>query len=254
MYDPLNIIFYLDDNGKDSVNLRGHINVDKDAAKAIKQGMSTIGSQLGLGASIAGIGTAVAKGIIKSSMPPLQKASVIVASSLITGLGHSVISNINKNNAIKEDVSNASANISSSNNINSDINKFINDNNSDINKFINSNNESTSPLENLLFDIESLNYICLSLVIILIIQIVFKFFFQKNVTLNLSKLFGININNFLEYYLNKIIILNKNMSNIYIFLILLLLLIGLSLSGYASSELYNNMDSYIDVYISLKKN
>lgn len=245
--DFFNIILYLDDNSKDSVNLHGHVNLDKDAAKVINKGLSTIGSQIGLGASIAGMSTAVAKGIAKSSMPPLQKASIIVASGLITGFGHSVISNINRNNIMKDDLSyassNASTNISSSNNINSDINKFINN-----------NNESISPLENLIFDIEALNYICLSLVIILIIQITFKFFFPKNVTLNLSKLFGININNSLEYYLNKIIKLNKDMSNIYMWLILILLLIGLSLSGYASSELCNNIDSYVDVYNSLKNN
>jgi hypothetical protein len=56
----------------------------------------------------------------------------------------------------------------------------------------------------------------------------------------------------LEYYINKIIKLNKNMSNIYIWLILLLLLVGLSLSAYASGDLYNNLGTYINIHNSLK--
>jgi hypothetical protein len=35
-------------NDKDSVNLHGHVNVTKDAAKSISIGMNTIGSNLGL--------------------------------------------------------------------------------------------------------------------------------------------------------------------------------------------------------------
>jgi hypothetical protein len=57
----------------------------------------------------------------------------------------------------------------------------------------------------------------------------------------------------LEYYLNIILKLNKKMSFIYIWLILVALLVGLSFSGYASSELYNNLDSYIAVHTSLSK-
>jgi hypothetical protein len=58
----------------------------------------------------------------------------------------------------------------------------------------------------------------------------------------------------LEYYLNIILKLNKKMSFIYIWLILVALLVGLSFSGYASAELYNNnLDSYIDVHTSLRK-
>jgi hypothetical protein len=57
----------------------------------------------------------------------------------------------------------------------------------------------------------------------------------------------------LEYYLNTIIKLNKKMSSIYIWLILVTLIIGLLFSGYGSSELYNNLNSYIAVHNSLNK-
>ena len=120
------------------------------------------------------------------------------------------------------------------------------------NKFIDDTTLS-SPLQNLLFDIQALNYICLSLVIILIIQILFKFNLKDNINLSLSYLLGININNKLEYYLNITIKLNKKMSFIYIWLILVALIVGLSFSGYASSELYNNLDGYIAVHNSLSK-
>lgn len=61
----------------------------------------------------------------------------------------------------------------------------------------------------MLFDIQGLNATCLSLIIILIIQIIFKFYLKDSIKLNLFNILGINLNNNLEYYLNKIIILNK---------------------------------------------
>jgi energy-coupling factor transporter transmembrane protein EcfT len=51
------------------INLHGHMSIEKEAAKYIGQGLNTIGSQLGLGATIAGVSSAVAKGIAKSGMP-----------------------------------------------------------------------------------------------------------------------------------------------------------------------------------------
>jgi hypothetical protein len=52
--------------------------------------------------------------------------------------------------------------------------------------------------------------------------------------------------------LNKLIVLNKKVSVIYIWLILIMLLIGLAASIYFSSELYTNIDKYIDIYNKLK--
>lgn len=134
-----------------------------------------------------------------------------------------------------------------------DIISYVTDKDKGVNTDVDINTTPSSPLENLLFDIEALNYICLSLVIILIIQILFKFYLKYSITLNFSNLLGININNKLEYYLNVIIKLNKKMSFIYIWLILIALMVGLSFSGYASGELYNNLDHYITVHNSLSK-
>ena len=220
-------------NDKDSVDLHGHINVTKEAGKAIGQGISTIGSQMGLGTAMTGIGLAVSKTIAKSSIPPLQKVGIVIGGAMVGGFGHSIISTVNRNA------------------VNMESNLRINSVNSNINKFM--DDSSLSSLQTLLYDIEGLNITCLSLVIILSIQIFFKFYLKDSINLNLSNILGTNLNNILEYYINKIINLNKKMSVVYIWLILIILIIGLSFSIYASNELYNNIDSYIVSHNNLKK-
>jgi hypothetical protein len=193
------MISYVKNEG---VNLHGHVTLDKKAAEIIGQsvntvgqGLNTIGTQIGLGATMVGVSTAVGKTIAKSSMPPLQKAGIIVGGALTVGFGHSIITTINRNKI--------SAEISSKIIDNSSVNKLVND-------------SALSSLQTLLIDIEGLNIICLSLVIILCIQISFKFYVKDTVTLNLSSILGANTNNKLEFYLNKIIYLNKTMSHVYI--------------------------------------
>jgi hypothetical protein len=201
----MDFISYAKDN---DLNLHGHVAIDKEGAKAIGNGLNTIGSQIGLGATIAGIGAAVGKGIAKSSMPPLQKAGVIVGSSLVAGIGHSMLSAMNRNKVISDSINTSTASTVSSatvyTNTSNNISKLIDD------------TSISSPLQDLLFYLESMNYICLSLIFILTIQILFKFYLKDNVKLKLFNIIGLNANNFMEYYLNKIIKLNKNMSNIYI--------------------------------------
>lgn len=219
-----NTICYANDKG--NIDLHGHVSLGKDVAAELAKGMHYIGSQLGLGATMAGVATAVGKGIAKSSMPPLQKAGVIIGGALTAGFGHSIVTTINRHN-----INSTNSNNSCVDNISWNINKFMDD-------------TSLSSLQTLLSNIEGLNITCLSLIIILCIQIIFKLYLKDSVTLNLSKVLGVKINNKAEYYLNKVIKLNKKMSNIYIWLILLIL-IALSFSIYASGELFNNIDSYI---------
>jgi len=208
IYSMIEIINYIKDKDNNKINpdidFNATVSIGKDAALELAKGMQTIGSQIGLGASIVGVGTAVGKGIAKSAMPPLQKAGIIVGSSLVSGLAHSLISNANRNKVLQDNISTKGTNTTNSNSTNDLINKFID------------NTTPSSPLENILFDIEALNYICLSLVIILTIQILFKFYLIDNIKLNISNILGININNKLQYYLNQIIKLNKKMSSIYI--------------------------------------
>ena len=92
----IDTILFIKDNEND-IHLHGHVSIDKDTGKAIGQGMNTIGSQIGLGATMVGVGTAVGKAVSKASLPPLQKAGFIVGSALVAGVGHSWISSVNRN-------------------------------------------------------------------------------------------------------------------------------------------------------------
>jgi group I intron endonuclease len=78
----------------------------------------------------------------------------------------------------------------------------------------------------------------------------FVLFYLDN--FNLSSILGIKINNGLEYYINKMIFFNKEISIIYIWLLLILLIIALSFSAYTCNELYTNIDSYINVHNNIK--
>jgi hypothetical protein len=173
-------------------------------------------------------------------MPPIQKAGVIIAVGMLGGIIHSSISNMNRARALNESNNIYSNNITNTN-INLDISKLVDD------------TVTTSPLEDLLFNIEIIGSICISLLIILSIQVIMKYFIIEKFKLNISNIIGIAINEKIEYYINKIILLNKNMSNIYIFIIILLLLLSLSLIIYISIDLHSNIDMYISVHNNLKK-
>lgn len=201
IYNYIDIVSCLND--EDKINLHGHIYIDKSSAKVLSQGLNTIGNNIGLGASIAGVGGAVAKGIAKSSIPPMQKAIIIGSGAALGGLIHTVANAINRNNALQDSsISNTNNNIS---NISSSINKFLDDSLFNI-----------SPLQELLISIQITSYICISLVFILIMQLFFKFFIKENININVFKIININFNNKFNYYINKILLLNKKMNNIYI--------------------------------------
>ncbi len=226
-------------NDKDGVYLHGHVNVTKEAAQELSKGMSTIGSQLGLGGTMVGLATAVGKVIAKSGMPPRffqkKKAGIVVGGAVLSGYAHSSISSINRNNIKLENNESVT-----NENIGSNISKFIDD-------------SSYSPLETLLSNLEGISITCLSLISILIIQIIYKLYLKHNIKLNFSNILGISNNSKLEYYVNKIISLNKKMSTIYISLIIIFVMVGLCVSTYVSSELLNNIDNYIIVHNNIKK-
>jgi hypothetical protein len=160
------------------INLHGHINLNKEAGKA-----------LGLGASMVGVAAAVSKAVAKSGMPPLQKVGVVLGSSLISGLAHSKLSTMDS----------ADTAFTSNTVNNTIVNKFLND-------------SHVSPLQDLLFNGEMMSYVCLSLIYIVIIQLIFKLYFKDTLNLNFINILSDNIKKKLEYYLNKIIKLNKQMS------------------------------------------
>jgi|SRR5882757_2547307 len=199
------IVFFINDKNND-INLHGHVSIDKEAGKAIGQGIyqgiNSIGNVIAnkwgvLGAM--GLGTAAAKSIVmKSSMPPLAKAAVVFGGMALGGKTYSDLTEASRNESLNNVAS--YSNTSSDANINNYVNKFLD------------NNTLFSPLQNLLSSSEMGDYIMINLVIVLIIQILFKFHLPDNIKLNLSSFLGNKFNNTLEFYFNKIITLNKKMS------------------------------------------
>ncbi len=234
----IDIINYVKEN--DDIDLHGHVTLDKEAEKYIGQGLNTIGSNVGLGATMAGVGTALGKTIAKSAIPPVQKAGIVLGASMIGGLFHSKITTSNRNKIMDDNFKNDIASCDYNSNVNnSSINKLIDD------------NTLPSPLEDLLLNLEITNYVCISMVILLAIQIFFKLH-KDNIQVNFSVITGSKLNNKLEFYINKIIMLNKKMSTIYIWLILIILLVGLYSSVYGLHDIYINIESYVNVYNNLK--
>jgi len=224
------------------INIHGHVSLDKEAGEAIAQGMNTIGSNIGLGATIAKIGTAVGKTIAKSSVPPIQKAGIIVGASMIAGLFHSKITTFNRNKVMYEYFKNKEV---------STYNNSSNINNSTVSKFVD-DSFTSSPLEDLLLNLEMTSYVCISMVILLAIQLFFKLHIKDNIQLNLSSIVGIKFNNTLQEYINKIITLNKKMSIFYIWLTIVILIVGLYSCIYGLQDVSTNIDSYVNVYNNLK--
>jgi hypothetical protein len=112
-------------------------------------------------------------------------------------------------------------------NVTSNINKFVGD-------------SQLSPLQGLLGSLEVMDYVCLGIIYILIIQLVFKLYFKDSINLSLSKLLGDNFK--VEFYLNKIMKLNKQMSVFWIWFGFATVLFG----GFFSTCAINFMSIYLD--------
>ena len=222
-------------NEKDSVNLHGHVSIGKDAAAELSKGIGIVGSNLGLGGTMVGVGTAVGKAIAKSGMPPLQKVGIVLGGSILGGVSNSMISKNNENIA----------------SFNNDDASPINDITKNSSNFLDGNNYT--PLEGMLYDIQTASITCLSLIIILIIQLIIKLHAKDKVVLNKNSILGNNLNEKLENYINKAIYLNKKMSTIYIWLIVIMLIVGFCLTFYGSNVLFNDLDKFISVHNNLKK-
>lgn len=98
----------------------------------------------------------------------------------------------------------------------------------------------------MLLTIQGISYICFTLVVILIIQLFIRLHVKESVNINI-------LGNKLNNYLNKLIVFNKKVNVIYIWLILLIILLGLAASRYFSYELYNDLEKYISTHNFSKK-
>lgn len=179
----------------------------------------------------------VVKAIAKSPMPPLQKAGLVVGSAAGAGLFNVGIS------VFKDAFSkNASATTTASSTINNNnVSKFLGD-------------TQGSPLQDILWVIEALDYVLLSMIYILIVQLIYKLYVKDNVSLSSFKLLSNNLNNKIEFYLNKIIKLNKQMSVFWIWYGIIIVICGIIGSIYLIYGVYTNISHFISLHNSVNNN
>jgi hypothetical protein len=226
------VVLHIDGNKRDisnNVSIGGSIEVNKDAAEVLVR-------NIGVAGTIAGVSGAVAKAIGKSGIPPLQKAGIIIGSAGAAGAIHVGTTIINK-------VIN-----SGSNNKNTDLPNTSNINIEGGNKLLNDGFNNLSELKILLLSMNTLASTCLFLLLILFIMFLFKYYlcgasYENNIKLN--KLIGNKLNSYLIYLVN----LNKKTSNVYIFIIFIVLFISLSFECYFITQLYDNLDKFIDLHL-----
>ena len=238
IYSNLNysdVIFWIDENKNNgnNIHLHGHVSLSEQVGRVIGQSIGNLGSNVGLAGTVGAFSYAVSQGIVKSSLPPLQKAGVIIAGGIIGAGVHTTASYFNRGLVGTSRGSNV--------NINNDVNKFLPD-------------SEFSPLQGILWWTEIIDYACLSVMYILIIQLVFKFYFKDNITLSLSKLLGNSLNNKIEYYINKIIKFNKQMSIFWIWFILAILIYGLGSNTYFIYGMYDKIDIFVNSHNTTDNN
>ena len=232
----VNLIYSIKDGNE--IHLHGHVTLDKETGKTISQSIGNIGNNIGLGASVAGVSAAVAKGISKSAMPPLQKAAAIGAGAVIGGSVHALVNYLNK--VLSGDTS-TTINTTSSFSSDSSINKFLLD-------------LQLDPLQGILWSIEVIDYACLTMMYLLLIQLIYKLYLKDSVNFNLARYLGDSINDKIEFYLNKMIRLNKRMSITWIWYILIMIVFGLSTNLYVIYRVYINIDRFINTHNPISSN
>ena len=227
-----------DKTTNNTVNIGGSVEMNRDAAEVI-------GRNIGIAGTVAGVSGAVGKAIAKSSLPPLQKAGIVVGAGIAGGAIHVGTSVINRVvNTPSSTTSPHTTTPPTTSNFGDGVNKLLPD----------SGDGGYSDLMLLLISIDTLTCVCLGFILILFMMILFKFYLNEDkVKLNLSSLIGDKLNNNLNYYLIKLIQLNKKTSTVYIFIIFILFFIALGFDCYFITELYNNLDKFVDLHINSRK-
>jgi hypothetical protein len=242
-----NSIIYIDDKDK-NIHLHNHVTVNEEAGKYIGKSISSVGSNLGLAGTIAGVAGAVGKSISNSSIPPLQKAGLVAGGALVGGLLHMGASNVNRVNSVSNEI-NFNNTIQSNNAVNNAVTSNSGNASDNITKFVD-NSQDSSPLENLFVVLENMDYVSIFILYIIIIQITFRFYIINK--LNLSRFLGNGSR--IEYYLNKIISLNKQVNVFWIWLGIIILTVSRISSLYFINHIYLNLNKYITVHNYLNQN
>lgn len=233
-----------------NVSIGAKVEIGQDAAKEISQGISTLGRNIGMAGTVGAVAAASAKVLSKATIPPVQKVGIVLTSAAVGAgiyVGGTALNTFTNYNS-----SNSNGSGSTSTNTTTSVDSTASNVSDIVNKLM--DDSINSPLKDLIFSIDIINYACLSLIIILFMIISFKYYLnEENIKLNLSNLIGEKMNKNLNYYLIKIIQLNKRTSTIYIYIIFIILFIGLFFNCYFSTELYDNLDKFVEIHINSKK-
>ena len=227
-------------NENNKVTLQGKVVIDKYAGAEVAKVLSNVGSNVGLGACVGALAGGVAKTVSKSSIPPFQKAGLVVASGITGAVLHTGASAINAQTHAA----------SSINKYSEDIGK--NASSKDLNNFLDFGND-IAPIEIILQCINILSWVSIWLIIIISIQYFFKVYIADKPRLKILNSLSPYYGDKIKKYIYMLVVLNKKVSIVYTILAFILLFISISGSTYFSWELYNNLNSYIDVYIEYRK-
>ena len=108
------ILFMTGSNDKNSnISIGANVEVGKEAASEISRGISSLGSNVGLAATVGAMASSVSKVVSNSSLPPVQKAGLVVFSGAIGAGIHVGASTVNKiNSSSTSSSSNTSSGVS----------------------------------------------------------------------------------------------------------------------------------------------
>ena len=143
------------------ITLKGKVVLDKNAGAEVARGLSNLGANVGLGACVGALAGGVAKSVAKSSLPPFQKAGLVVASGIASAVLHTGASAINAQTHAASSISKSSSS-TGQNTLPKDVNQFM------------GSLDDLTPLEILLQCICILNSLCIWIMIFLSMQILFK--------------------------------------------------------------------------------
>lgn len=131
--------------------------MNRDAAEVI-------GRNIGIAGTVAGVAGAVGKAIAKSSLPPVQKAAIVIGASIAGGTIHVGTSVINR--VVNTPYSTITP--PTTTNLPNGVNKLVAD-----------SDNGYSDLMLLILSIDTLTCVCLSLILILFMMILFKFYLNE---------------------------------------------------------------------------
>lgn len=212
-----------------SVTINNSITIDKTGAEFIAKSINSTASQIELGASIAGVSTAVASLVKGTALPPAAKVGFVATGGIIGGAVHAGITNVSKLTATKissdvkinptELAKDTSSSVTESNFL--DIHNSFKSGGSFNYNWI-SELLSNNPAEGLIYSIYGLNIMNIFLICLLSLILLSKYLSG----LNLKKE-NTDDNNKLKVYMVKLLNLYSKTNNIYIILGIVLLFISL---------------------------